>query len=176
MSLRLPTIAIALTLAAFTFSARAEDQAPPSEKTELAGQLIELFQVEKNMNAIIDRMMKTQQQMLDGADLNAEEKAKRQKAMKVAMDETKAAMSWDKIEPIFVSLYADTFDTDDLKAMIAFYKSPAGQKWVAKQPELQAATMQKVQELIIAAQPKIQAAVKKAMEADEAKKGEEEKK
>jgi len=48
--------------------------------------------------------------------------------------------------------------------MIDFFKSPVGQKWIAKQPQLQAATMQKMQAIMMQAQPRIKEAAKKASE------------
>jgi hypothetical protein len=48
--------------------------------------------------------------------------------------------------------------------MIAFFKSPLGQKWIEKQPQLQMATMQKMQAVMMEAQPKMQEAIKRVIE------------
>ncbi len=37
---------------------------------------------------------------------------------------------------IVAALYAETFSTDDLKGLLAFFKSPVGAKFVAAQPQL----------------------------------------
>jgi hypothetical protein len=56
---------------------------------------------------------------------------------------------------MMVDVYASTFTADELRGMIAFFKTPVGQKWIEKQPEVQEKTMQKMQELIMSAQPQI---------------------
>jgi hypothetical protein len=71
---------------------------------------------------------------------------------------------------MFISIYAETFTAEELQGMIAFFKTPIGQKWIEKQPQLQMTTMQKMQTLMIEAQPKIKEAIKRAMEAQQSPK------
>ena len=75
------------------------------------------------------------------------------------MQSVKQLMSWDSIKPMFVKIYADNFDEAELQGLIDFYKTPVGQTWIAKQPQIQAATMQAMAQLM----PKIQAAMMKSM-------------
>ena len=48
----------------------------------------------------------------------------------------------------------------ELKDLIAFYKSPAGQAFTRKQPELTMKTMEMTQKLMLQVMPKIQAMTK----------------
>jgi hypothetical protein len=52
------------------------------------------------------------------------------------------------MKPVYVSLYAETFTPDELQGLIDFYKTPVGQKYIEKQPQLQAAIMQKSQSMM----------------------------
>ncbi len=71
-------------------------------------------------------------------------------------------MSWDAIKGDFVKIYADVFSAEELQGMIDFFKGPVGQKFIGKQPQVQAAVMQRMQSLMLEMQPKIRAAIEKA--------------
>jgi hypothetical protein len=45
-------------------------------------------------------------------------------------------LSWAKLEPDFAKLYADSYTSEQLDGLIAFYSSPLGQTVLAKTPEL----------------------------------------
>jgi hypothetical protein len=42
-----------------------------------------------------------------------------------------SALSWEKLKPIYVKLYADTYTEQEMDGIIAFYKSPAGEAMLA---------------------------------------------
>ncbi|MEX0879342.1 MAG: DUF2059 domain-containing protein [Thermoanaerobaculia bacterium] len=48
----------------------------------------------------------------------------------------KKYMTWQAMAPELTKLYAANFTEAELKAMVAFYKTPAGQKALLKMPEL----------------------------------------
>ncbi|MEA3213535.1 MAG: uncharacterized protein QOE70_6592 [Chthoniobacter sp.] len=43
---------------------------------------------------------------------------------------------WLKLKPEYVKAYADVFTEEELRALIAFYKSPTGQTFLDKTPDL----------------------------------------
>ena len=45
-------------------------------------------------------------------------------------------MTWDSMRPELVLLYTDTYSEPELKQLAAFYRTPLGQKTMAKMPEL----------------------------------------
>jgi hypothetical protein len=45
-------------------------------------------------------------------------------------------LTWDAMRPNVVQLYAETFTEAELRAITAFYRTPAGQKSVRAMPEL----------------------------------------
>jgi hypothetical protein len=45
-------------------------------------------------------------------------------------------MTWDAMRPEMIRLYTDTYTEAELKQLAAFYKTPLGQKTLAKTPEL----------------------------------------
>src|SRR4051812_25186333 len=49
--------------------------------------------------------------------------------------ETSRAL-WLKLKPGYVKAYAEVYSADELRSLIAFFKSPIGQAYVDKMPEL----------------------------------------
>jgi uncharacterized protein len=43
--------------------------------------------------------------------------------------------NWTKLEPAYEQVYADLYTEDELDGILAFYKSPVGQAFLAKTPE-----------------------------------------
>jgi len=65
-------------------------------------------------------------------------------------------LSWDRIKEDFISVYAETYTEDEMKGIIAFYKSPDGQAFLKKQPQLMQRTMEISQKWVADIIPKIQ--------------------
>lgn len=68
---------------------------------------------------------------------------------------TAQEVGWDQLRPLIVQMYADSFTDADLDGIIAFYKSPAGQSFVAKIPQAEGKTASTVQDRIKELQPKL---------------------
>jgi hypothetical protein len=66
-------------------------------------------------------------------------------------------LTWADTRPLLAQLYARTFTDDDLRAVIAFYRTPAGQNLVAKQPEILQQAAAFGAELAAKHQPELQA-------------------
>lgn len=66
-------------------------------------------------------------------------------------------MSWNKMKDEYITLYAETFTEQEMKDTIAFYKSPTGQAFVKKQPELMKRSMEISQKQMMRIMPRIQA-------------------
>jgi hypothetical protein len=79
------------------------------------------------------------------------------KAMKLSHD----ALSWKSLEPEYVKIYGAEYTTEEIEAITAFYKSPAGQTMLSKTPELMQASMKVVQARMVEMQPQL-----KALQAD----------
>ena len=69
-------------------------------------------------------------------------------------------VSTDHLHPIFVQLYMDTYTEDELDGILTFYRSPAGQAFLAKTPQLVSRTVTVMQEQMADLQPQIQQAAK----------------
>ncbi len=73
-------------------------------------------------------------------------------------------LSWEHLEPIYAKLYADNFSEPEIDAVLAFYKSPAGQAFVEKSPELMSQSTALIQQQMMTAQPEIRQLMAETMQ------------
>jgi hypothetical protein len=78
------------------------------------------------------------------------------KILDLSMSEAKAMIG--KMDAIYASVYSEA----ELKAMVAFFKSPEGQSMMAKQPQVMAQMMPLIQGMQQSLMPKIQKLVEEA--------------
>ncbi len=57
----------------------------------------------------------------------------------------------------YITLYSETYTEPELKDMIAFYKTPSGQAFIKKQPEVLKRSFELSQKVMSGLMPKIQA-------------------
>jgi len=65
-------------------------------------------------------------------------------------------LSWDKMKPVMVQAYSETYTDQELDGILNFYRSPAGQAMVAKSPELMSKTRTAMMQQISALQPQVE--------------------
>ena len=132
--------------------------APPSD--ESINQLLELSKAGKLMDSVwgqMDGMMKASlQQVTKGKPLSTDEQAIMDRQQTKMMAIIKDDLSWDKMKEMFVQTYRETFSQEDIDGLIAFYKSPTGQAFVDKQPELMKRTMALMQQRMVPMMQEIQ--------------------
>jgi hypothetical protein len=78
-------------------------------------------------------------------------------------DQMAQEMAWDNMKDDYITLYAETFTEEELKGLVAFYKTPVGQAFVKKQPEVMKRSMELTQKRMVQWMPKMQELMKGAM-------------
>jgi hypothetical protein len=174
---RLLVTVVACCLAA-AIPARAQNTITP-EKRALIDDLLKVLQAEKNIKASISMvhsaMSKSLSELIsnaipdDPADKGeASEKAKKQvaeltvKARDRFHDRLMKEISVpDLIENVMVPLYDKFYTESELKDLIAFYKTPTGQKTVVVQPQLTGEVMGRTMDYLM---PKVQTIMKEMSE------------
>jgi len=125
--------------------------APPSQAQ--IDQLLEVTRARETTDSMLPQIQASQQQMIQqmlaGKDLSAEGQRKLDAAVDASMKAITALLSWEELQPLYRDLYAQTFDADEVQAMIDFYTSPVGQSMVQKMPQLMQNTMQAIQTRLI---------------------------
>ncbi len=151
------TVAILIS-GIFTVQAANDDMAV---RSKLAAKLLEVMEVGKMLNQSFDSMKKMQGEMTKKLVENAKDQKIAIKHQQEIMDLMKKELSWDNLRPEFEKLYAETYSAEELEALINFYQSPIGKKFIEKQPEMQKKSMIMVQKVVMRIMPQIQALSKK---------------
>lgn len=138
-----------LFLIAFYSSAHAVDSgdAVPSDAS-----LKELFAITHSSNST-DRFLSQydnwvrsmMQQALKGEPITPEQQtlidAFHQKTLAICKEE----LAWDKMEPMVLKIYRDSFTQEEVNGLLAFYKTPAGQALIKKMPVVMQNTFAAIQ-------------------------------
>jgi len=121
--------------------------APPSQAQ--IDQLLDVTRARETIDNMLPQIQASQQQMIQqmlaGKELSAEEQRKLDAVVGASMKTITEILSWDELQPLYRDLYAQTFDAEEVQAMIDFYTSPVGQSMVRKMPQLMQNAMQAVQ-------------------------------
>jgi hypothetical protein len=113
-------VAVSLSLAGSGWA----QTAPDAHKLALTKEYMELAQVNKMMNSMMGAMAGSMEM---GADVPPEVTT----AMREAIVESSAAI-FPLMMDRLAQLYADAYSLEDLEAIVAFFKSPAGRSMTAK--------------------------------------------
>ncbi|MCW5963812.1 MAG: DUF2059 domain-containing protein [Bryobacterales bacterium] len=134
------------------------DEATKLAKTE---ELFKLMRMDQMLSQMMDVVMKQTQastmQRLMGVNLPEHltaEVEQFQREVGAALDRH---IGWDALKEEYGKLYAGAFSEEEIDAIVAFYRSPAGQALVAKQPQLMEESSVIVQRKMEQAAPEVQA-------------------
>lgn len=137
-----------LLVSASTFADTAAIK-PSEESIKKVFELTKTSEMLKNLESQMEMLTKSMmQQALKGENISAEEQKILDKFREKVTLLNKENMSWEKLEPLFVEIYAKTLSQDDITGMINFYQSPAGQSFVNKMPLIMQESMGTVQKLM----------------------------
>ncbi len=153
MSLRFPLFLTVLSLCLASLVATAQDAtqttaqptAQDAAKNALAVELLEITESRKLVDQMIPQVktqMKTMfRQMLGNQQLDEDLLVVFDKYSERMVDLLKQEMRWEKLEPHYVQIYVDVFSEDELRDLIAFYRTPLGQKMLEKMPQIMQASL-----------------------------------
>jgi len=136
--------------------------ADEASKRAKIDEMFTLMQMQRTLDQLAEQqaaqMKKVMPALLQGQNISADD----QKTVDAFMDRlsgmVRDSISWEKLKPQYVDLYAKTYDETTVDGMLAFYRSPAGQTMVAKQPELISQSQSITQAQLMELQPKMRAA------------------
>ena len=113
----------------------------PDER-KLAEELLALTQVERtivDLRAQVGQMMTAQLGSMDVPEGMRDKLATFQKRI---LDMVFEDLSFAKMKPDYIEIYASTFTRDELAGLVEFYKSPVGRAFSDKMPVLLKRTME----------------------------------
>lgn len=149
-------VAVLLVLLALGCATARADDASRRAKAE---ELFATLHMDQTMAQLMKLVMAQVQQSVNsvpGAEnMTADQKAKVADFQKRVAALVSEKVGWKALEPDFVDLYATTYTEEELDGILAFYKSPVGQKMLEKTPELMARGVQISQRRMAELQPQL---------------------
>jgi uncharacterized protein len=121
-------------LAAAAFCAASAMAAPATPES------VERLLAAAHLEQLMQQMRVQQQAMISGMlertmkDRAPEERAKAQDGAQRALAIVNDELSWDKLRPLMVQVYTETFTQEEVEGLTAFYESAVGRAYVDKQP------------------------------------------
>lgn len=152
------TICVALGVFLLVCIPACADEAAKLAKTE---ELFKLMRMDQTLSQMMDMVMKQTQastmQQLMGMNLPEHLTAEVEQLQRDVGTVLERYMGWDALKAEYGKLYAGAFSEVELDAIVAFYRSPAGQAMVARQPRLIEESSVIVQGKMAQAAPEVQA-------------------
>lgn len=125
-------------------------------------EMISATKMDQMMSQMLDQMSERMKTMTSQQTANLNMSADQRKVFddyQAHINQIMAdSLSWDKMKPLIITLYSETYTDEELDGILAFYRTPAGQALIAKSPQVLAKTMDLVQKQMLDVQPKIQQA------------------
>lgn len=133
--------------------------APASEKS--VKELLAVTQARRLIDNVRSQMDTQMDAVIKQALADKKPTEKQQKAINRMRDRMTALMrsevlSWEKFEPIILRIYMEALTEDEVKGMVAFYKTPSGQAVINKMPIIIQKTTQEMPKLFSTILPQLQ--------------------
>ena len=112
------------------------DEATKRTKVHELVALLHVDQVSTQIMTNLNRQMQGLSAHQFGATPTAEQQKQFSDFQTKVAGLVQQAVGWKVIEPDFEKLYSDTYTEPEIDSILAFYKSPVGQKMLAQSPEI----------------------------------------
>lgn len=144
-------IALALTLAAAAPAAAQPE--PSASELALVHEFLEVTRTSENLTRTIEALL----QGGVGEDMPPG-------FVDVMREFFAEHFRYKDLEPGFIRMYTDLFTDEELRGLIAFYRTPVGQRMVELTPEIAARTQQITSEVMEAAMPQLMEMMMESMD------------
>lgn len=135
--------------------------------TESVEALLAVTKVETIMDSMyagMDQMMhQSIQQTYQGKSLSPEQQRALDAVPAKFVAVVREEMNWQKLKPLYVQLYRESFEQEEIDGVLAFYATPAGQALIQKMPVVMEKSMAISQSLLKSFIPKMSAVMEEAM-------------
>ena len=130
-------------------------------------ELLSLTHSEANMEKMYASVEQLMRQSFKQATAGQKLSAEQQRFLDLAPHKFVAVMrqefGWSQLKPTYVQIYRETFDQQEIDGLIAFYKSPVGQAFIAKMPIVLQRTIEATQARMKEYYPHIKTAIDESL-------------
>lgn len=148
----------------FTYAAPVDNTLASVDSIE---KLLVVTQTEKVMETMFQNMdsliKSTMNQSFQKQNMSAEGRKIMDAFMERMILIMKDEMSWERLKPLYIQIYSETFTQEEIDDLLAFYASQTGQAFVEKMPVVMQKTMAHTQARMGPMMQRIQAEMKKTI-------------
>jgi hypothetical protein len=101
-----------------------------------AEELLKLLKSDRMMEPLFEQMKLMMDQQFGQMGVSEDKRPLLKKYTDKLINLLRKEMGWENIKNDFISVYVETFTEDEIRAILAFYKTPAGQTFIQKMPLL----------------------------------------
>jgi len=122
------------------------------DKENLAEEIMKLTNMQKMMDQTKVQIQQMQIRVMQQLEVSEKDKKGVAEFQNKINEMIFNELTWDNIKSEYIKLFVDVYTIDELKGLVQFYKSPAGQSLIKKQPIIMQKSMMisqsKIQKLI----------------------------
>ncbi len=124
---------IALFIATLALSSGAVAAPPTRESVDTLLAVTHTERVVQTMLDSMDRIFQGNVVAAVGGPLTDEQRKTMEAMQARTMQIFRQIMTWDRLQPMYEQVYADTYSQDEVDGLIAFYRTPVGTSYIDKQ-------------------------------------------
>jgi uncharacterized protein len=125
-----------------------------------AEDLLQTMKIDQMMKPLFEQMRSMMEQQFMRLGASEDMKPILKKYNDKLFNTIEETVNWKTMKEDLIGIYVNTFNEDELKAMLAFYKSPVGQSVIQKMPAVMQESAAKMQKRL----PELQEKVRKISE------------
>jgi len=104
------------------------------DKENLAEEIMKLTNMQKMMDQTKVQIQQMQIRVMQQLKVSEKDKKGAAEFQNKINEMIFNELTWDNIKSEYIKLFVDVYTIDELKGLVQFYKSPAGQSLIKKQP------------------------------------------
>jgi len=123
-------------------------RADEASKLAKIGEMLTLMHADEMIQQMMDQIQPMLVQQTQNLNLPQDAREAAAEMQKRMMAMVAGKLSWDKLKPAYIKIYAETLSEEEVDGAVAYYRSPAGQSFLKKMPLLTQKSMVVVQEMM----------------------------
>ena len=135
-----------------------------AEARRAAEELLLLTGVDKTLDGLRAQMTRMIEAQTASVEMTPEIRERMQGLRERLLDVLFEELSWERLRDGYVDLYAETFSEEELRGLLAFYRTPLGRSFLEKMPRLVTRSMELGQSRAQKAYPRIQEIIREFLE------------
>ena len=123
---------------------------------KLAEEFLTVMDTQNALNQMVMQIKNVQKQQFSQMNLTESQQQEADAFIEKSTNFLLEEMNWEKMKEEYITIYTDAFTEGELAALLEFYKSPIGKKFIAQQPSLVQKSMEVGQKRMLTVIPKLQ--------------------